>query len=86
MSVVVNLPHDLEQELADEARREGLELSEYVCQLLSRHRTPSQSPMNGKELIQYWQDRELIGTRESVTDPSEHARMLRERAQRRTLS
>lgn len=86
MSVVVNLPPDLEQELADEARREGLELSEYVCQLLDRHRTTSRSPMNGKELIQYWQDRELIGTRESVTDPSEHARMLRERAQRRTLS
>lgn len=83
MSLVLNLPAELESELAAEAARLGLPLPEYVLRLLAGGRTPSPAPRTGAELLAYWQGEGLIGTRPEITDSPAHARALREQAQRR---
>ena len=85
MSLVLDLPPDLETELATEAAHLGIPLPEYALRLLSRVRTSGCIPRNGAELVAYWQKEGLIGTRPEITDPSAHARALREQAQRRAL-
>ena len=48
--------------------------------------TPNPRPRNGKELVEYWEREGLFGYRSDITDPVQHARELRERAQRRERS
>lgn len=83
MSLVLNLPAELESELAAEAVRLGLALPEYVLRLLAEGRAPTPAPRTGAELLAYWQRESLIGTRTDIADSSAHARSLREQAQRR---
>jgi hypothetical protein len=83
MSLVLDLPADLETELAAEAARFGLPLSEYVLRLLAGGRTMNPAPRTGAELLAYWQGESLIGTRPEIVDSPAHARALREQAQRR---
>ena len=83
MSLVLDLPAELETELAAEAARLGLPLPEYVLRLLASGRTPTPVPRTGAELLAYWQGENLIGTRPDITDSPAHARALREQAQRR---
>jgi hypothetical protein len=84
MSLVVDLPSDLEAKLATEAARVGLPLSEYVVRLLAEDRTTNPAPRTGAELVAYWQAEGLIGTRPDITDGPAHARQLRDQAQTRT--
>ncbi len=83
MSLVLDLPPELETELAAEAARLGLPLPEYALRLLAGGRGPSSAPRTGAELLAYWQGEGLVGTRPEITDSSAHARALREQAQRR---
>jgi hypothetical protein len=83
MSLVLDLPAELENELAAEASRLGLSLPEYVLRLLTGGRTSSPPPRTGAELLAYWRREGLIGTRQDIADSSAHARALREQAQRR---
>jgi len=83
MSLVLDLPAELESELAAEASRLGLPLPEYVLRLLAGGRAPSPPPRTGAELLAYWQGEGLVGTRPDIADSSAHARALREQAQRR---
>lgn len=83
MSLVLDLPAELESELAAEASRLGLPLPEYVLRLLAGGRAPSSLPRTGAELLAYWKSEGLIGTRPEIADNSAHARTLREQAQRR---
>jgi len=83
MSLVLDLPAELETELAAEAARLGLPLPEYVLRLLTSGRTPGLAPRTGAELLTYWQGERLVGTRPEVADGPMHARALREQAQRR---
>jgi hypothetical protein len=83
MSLVLDLPAELETELAAEAARLGLPLPEYVLRLLAGGRAPTPAPRTGAELLAYWQGEGLVGTRPDITDSSAHARALREQAQRR---
>ena len=78
MSLVVDLPSDLEDKLATEAARLGLPLSEYVVRLLTEDRTNTPVPRTGAELVAYWQAEGLIGTRPDITDGPAHARQLRD--------
>ena len=55
MSVVVDLPPQLERELATEAARFGLALPEYVVRVLSAGRLLGPIPRSGAELLTYWQ-------------------------------
>jgi hypothetical protein len=83
MSLVLDLPPELETELAAEAARLGLPLSEYALRLLAGARGPSPALRTGAELLAYWQSEALVGTRADITDSAAHARNLREQAQRR---
>jgi hypothetical protein len=82
MTLVLNLPPELENELTLEADRLHLSLSEYAVRLLAGQ-PPSGRPRNGAELVAYWEREGLIGTRPDITDPAAHARAIREKAEKR---
>jgi len=83
MSLVLDLPADLETTLAAEAAQLGLPLPEYAVRLLAARNGLRPAARTGAELIAYWQSEGLIGTRPEITDSSSHARALRDQAQRR---
>ena len=72
MSLLLDLPPELETELLAEASRAGLPLPEYVKRLLLVGRPPAALPRNGSELVAYWQDQGLVGTRDGITDTRAH--------------
>ena len=82
MSLVLELPPELESELAAQAADVGLPLSEYALRLLAGQ---SSRPVlrSGAELLNYWQAEGLVGTRSEIVDAPAHARALREQAQTR---
>lgn len=83
MSLVLNLPPELETKLAAEAAQLGLPLAEYALRLLAEGVSARPVPRTGAELLAYWQNEGLVGTRPEITDAPAHARALREQAQRR---
>ena len=83
MGVTLELPQELASALTNEASLRGLSLPDYAFQLLSVGH-PSDLPVRtGAELLAYWQQEGVIGTRTDIADSQEHARALREQAQRR---
>jgi hypothetical protein len=66
MSVVLDLPPELETELAAEAGPCGLSLADYILRLLATGRTPGRSPRTGAELLAYWQSEGLVGMRPEI--------------------
>ncbi|HXG64137.1 MAG TPA: hypothetical protein VNO70_03460 [Blastocatellia bacterium] len=84
MSITLELPQELESELAVEAAHLGLSLPEYILRVLSTASVRGKRPKNGAELVEYWQNEGLIGTRPDITDSQAHARKLRDQAERRT--
>jgi len=84
MSLLLELPSELESKLTAKAERLGLSLPEYIVRLLAEGRDPSPAPRTGADLVTYWQEEGLIGTRPEITDSPAHARVLREEAQNRT--
>ena len=83
MSLVLNLPPELETELMAEASRSGLPLPEYVLRILVAGRVPEAMPRTGADLVAYWRGEGLVGSRSDVLDSVEHARDLRRQAERR---
>lgn len=83
MSLMLDLPPELETELAAEAARLGLPLQEYALRILAGARGPSPALRSGAELLAYWQGEGLVGSRSEIADSPAHARALREQAQRR---
>ena len=83
MSIILDLPQELEGELATEAARLGLSLAEYVLRLLSTRQFVEHMPTTGAELVAYWRREGVIGARADITDSQAHARQLRSRAERR---
>ena len=84
MSITIDLPEELESELSKEARQLGLSLPEYVVRLLSTGFLMGRKPSTGAELVEYWKNEGLTGTRPDITDSQARARQVRERAERRT--
>ncbi len=84
MSLMLDLPPELETELAGEAAQLGLPLPEYILRLLATGRGSGTAPRTGAELLAYWQGEGLVGTRSEITDSQAHARILRQQAERRT--
>jgi hypothetical protein len=83
MSLVLELPPELESELTEEATQLGLPLPEYVLRILAAGRTPRTAPRTGAELVGYWQAEGLVGARSDITDSQAHARVLRQQAEHR---
>lgn len=86
MSLILNLPTDLENALSAEANRLQIPLPEYAISLLALSRPPAPKPQTGKEVLAYWQEHGLVGTRPDIVDASEHARVLRMQAEKRDRS
>jgi hypothetical protein len=86
MSLTLDLPPQLAAELAAEAARRQMPLQDYAVHLLAARSGPSPQFKSGAELVQYWQEAGLVGTRPEIANPSEHARDLRTRAERRERS
>jgi hypothetical protein len=86
MSLVVDLPPDVETELAAEAARLRLPLGEYAARLLATGRGVAPRPSNGVELVAYWQSAGLVGSRTDIVDAPDHARALRRQAEARERS
>jgi hypothetical protein len=83
MTLTIELPHEVEIALAEEARREGVSLERYALSLLSGRKSVP-LPRNGAELVAFWQREGVLGSRPEILDSEAHARALRERAERRS--
>ena len=83
MSITLDLPQELENELATEAAQLGPPLSAYVLRLLSTRSLVGPVPTTGAELVAYWQREGVIGMWPEIVDSPAHARQLRHKAERR---
>lgn len=77
MTITLHLPPELEQKLAAEASRRGVPLSDYLLLVLSNGGQAAPSVRTGAELVAYWQQAGVVGTRPEVSDSQQHARGLR---------
>ena len=76
-------PEDFESTLSAEANRLKLVLPEYILRLLMTARPANNTPVTGAELVTYWQNEGVIGTRSDIADSSKYAHELRRRTERR---
>ena len=83
MSLLLDLPDELEQALAQEASQLGLSVEDYAVQLLTLRRAAAGLPQTGADLVAYWQREGVIGSRMDIQDSAAYARKLRTRAERR---
>jgi hypothetical protein len=83
VSIVLNLPPELESKLSADARQRGLSLADYVLQVLGADTLPQARPTSGADMVAFWSREGLIGTRSDIADSSVHARALRDKAQTR---
>lgn len=86
MSITLELPEELENELTAEAAHLGLSVNEYIQHVLSIARVEGRKPQTGIELVEYWEAEGLIGTRPDISDSQTHARQLRDQAELRKLA
>ena len=86
MSIILNLPSDLESKLAAQAARHGVSISEYLLKILSHGENSATTVQNGKDLVAYWRSCGIIGTRQEISDSQHHARELRDKAEHRQRS
>src|SRR5262245_19872147 len=87
VTLVLDLPPDLEARLTDEAARLNLPLAEYALRLLgTRAYDHAGRPTTGAELVPYWQREGVIGSRPEIADSQAHARALRRQAEKRAGS
>jgi hypothetical protein len=83
MSITLDLPPELEKKLAAEASRQGVPLSDYLLRVLSNGGQAAPSFRTGAELVAYWQQAGVVGSRADIGDSQQHARELRAEAERR---
>ena len=83
MTLMLELPPELESELAAEAARLNLSLQEYALRVLATGRETPEQPRTGAELVAYWEQCGAIGSRPDIVNGQEHARELRQQAQLR---
>ena len=82
MTLTLDLPKKVEDDLAAEAARQGLPIEEYALRLLSTA-SREHAPKTGAELVNYWRKEGLIGTRTDIADSQQHARSIRQATERR---
>ena len=83
MSITLDLPEELQIALSTEANQLGISLPEYILRLLSTGSVIGKRPHTGAELVEYWQNEGVIGTRPDIVDSQAHARHLRDEAEHR---
>jgi hypothetical protein len=83
MNITLELPSELERELANEASQLNLPLAEYILRVLSFCPFLQNPPKTGVELVTYWESIGVVSSRPDITDSQEHARRLRNQAEHR---
>ena len=83
MSINLDLPPELENQLFTEPSRLNLPLSEYILRILSVRQVLANPPKTGAELVAYWQSEGVINSRPDITDSQAYAHKLRHKAQTR---
>jgi hypothetical protein len=83
MTISLDIPTELENELSTEASQLKLPLSEYILRVLSVRPPLNNPPRTGAELVAYWQQTGVINSRPDITDSQTHARQLRHQAETR---
>lgn len=83
MSINLDLPLELENQLCTEASQLNLPLSEYILRILSVRQILENPPKTGAELIAYWQREGIINSRPDITNSQDYARTLRHQAETR---
>lgn len=81
MTITIDLPQELEQELSSEAEKINLSLSEYVLYVLCERQGLNNSPKTGGELVNYWHNEGLINSRPDIENSQEYARKIRYEAE-----
>jgi len=74
MTLMLELPPELEARLQDEAACRGVQVEEYALQILQ---SGVQEQTVGAAIVAEWQRAGVIGSRPDITDSKAHARMLR---------
>ena len=85
MSLVIELPPELERRARAEANRNGTTPEETVCSSLDGILPPDPLPQTGAEVIEFWKKEGLMGIwadRTDIPDSPEYARQLRRMAER----
>jgi hypothetical protein len=83
MSIKIDLPHELEVELTNEAAQFGMGLEDYIGRLLAGGKVLVPDIRSGQDLVAYWQAAGVIGSRRTIRDSQKHARRLRSQVERR---
>jgi hypothetical protein len=83
MTLKLDLPRELEADLAIGAARAGVSVEIYALQLLSGAGAVRDSIQTGAELVEYWNREGVIGTRTDIVDSQSHARAIRAAVERR---
>lgn len=83
MTIILELPQELEQELSIEAEKINLSLPEYIRHLITVRQVLNNPPKTGEELVNYWQKEGLINCRPDIKDSQEYARQIRYEAEHR---
>jgi hypothetical protein len=84
MTLVLELPPDLQSRLTAEAAELGLPIAENALMLLSNGQGPQPLVQSGAELVAYWEAEGLVGTQSDIVNVPVYAEALCEKAQRRT--
>ena len=83
MSITLDLPQELENELSAEATQLGLSLPDYILRVLASGVLVGKTPKTGAELIDYWRSEGLIGAKPDIIDSQARSRELRDEAEGR---
>ncbi|MGL4461121.1 MAG: hypothetical protein ACRC1K_03135 [Planctomycetia bacterium] len=83
MSRTIEIPDELAVALSAEAARQGMTLPDYALRKLSAQIPAGESMKTGADLVAYWKTEGLVGSRPEIEDSQDHARRLREQAERR---
>jgi hypothetical protein len=83
VSINLDLPPELEDELFTEASQLNLPLAEYILRILFVRQVLKNPPKTGAELVAYWQSEGVINSRPDITDSQAYARKLRHEAETR---
>ena len=82
MTITLDIPEPLKQLLYQEADQAGVSVADYIVALLSQ-RTEKSPAQTGAELVTYWREAGLIGTRPGSGESPDYSRQLRYRSERR---
>jgi hypothetical protein len=86
MTMMLDLPPDLEARLTAEAARRGLSPMECLLEVLDAGVPPGSHPLTPGEMVQQWEREGVIGIwadRTDLPDSPEYARQLRRLAESR---